>query len=365
MNHTLKALTSIALLVGTAQLAHAHAGFKDSITEGTVATWNAVKITHGCNTNVGGEGNGVPHKDVIAFSAVFPNSATFGDVIMRGSKGGAVVAAVLNTDGTTKTPAVPGFTTGMEDTLTDLSAHLIQAGTTSSGVPLTMGLGLVNTGGTIFANNIPVVNRATGAIRGWQSWSGSSPFNGPALLETSKTSTGADISETGLAPFGIGAFQFKPDSCAKTLKIRVAVADWCGKGAASYADPGRVDVWIGSMTTKFNDPATMPNANANPIFWPTITVNRDLLRNPLPGTKAFNPDKGVVVDRSVVGWTTGAKDASGNAVTSAKIACDQTTDYDTVYIEPSNADIDNYLPISPAKYPNGSNGALYWPTPAK
>jgi len=360
----LKTLTSLALLVGTAQLAHAHAGFKDPITEGTVATWNAVKITHGCNTNVGGEGNGVPHKDVIAFSAVFPNSSNFSDVIMRGSKGAAGVAAVLNTDGSVKTPAVAGFTTGVEDELPDLSAYLVQAGTTSSGLPLTMGLGLINTGGTIFANNIPLAD-GNGAIRGWQSWSGTSPYNGPALLETAKTASGADISETGLAPFGIGAFQFQPTSCAKTLKIRVAVANWCGKGAASYTDPGRVDVWIGSMTSKFNDPVTMPNVNATPIYWPTITVNRDLAKNPLPGTKGFNASTGTVIDRTVAGWSTGAKDASGNPVTSSKIACDQATDYDTVYIEPSNNDIDKYLPISPAKYPAGANGALYWPTPAK
>ena len=87
MNNTLKTLTSLALLAGTAQLAHAHAGFKDQITEGTVKTWNAVTITHGCNTNVGGEGNGQPHKDVIALSAIFPNSPNFTDVIIRGSKG--------------------------------------------------------------------------------------------------------------------------------------------------------------------------------------------------------------------------------------------------------------------------------------
>ena len=59
MNNTFKVLTlcsSVALLLGTAQVAHAHAGFKDQITEGTVGTWNAVKIGHGCATNVSGEG---------------------------------------------------------------------------------------------------------------------------------------------------------------------------------------------------------------------------------------------------------------------------------------------------------------------
>ncbi len=358
MNTTLKTLTSLALLAGTAQLAHAHAGFKDQITEGTVKTWNAVTITHGCNTNVGGEGNGVPHKDVIALSAIFPNSPNFSDVIIRGSKGKAAVAA------TATTPAVAGFTTGEEDIIPDLSKDIVGSGTASSGVPLVSALSLVNTGGTIFANNIPKVD-AKGNVRGWQSWSGTSPYNGPALLESAKKADGTDISETGLSPFGINAFQFKPESCAKALKIRVAVANWCEKGANSYNSPSRVDLWIGHMTTKFNDPVVMPNAGANPVFWSTLTVNRDLSRNPLPGTKGFNPETGTVIDRTQAGWATGAKDANGAAVTSTKIACSDATDYDTVYIEPSNADIDNLLPISAEKYPAGANGALYWPTPVK
>ena len=325
MNNTLKTLTSLALLAGTAQLAHAHAGFKDQITEGTVKTWNAVTITHGCNTNVGGEGNGQPHKDVIALSAIFPNSPNFTDVIIRGSKGKAAVAEVKDASGNVTTKAVDGFTVGEEDKIADLSKDIVGSGTLSSGVPLVAALSLVNAGGTLFANNIPKAD-SKGNIRGWQSWSGTSPYNGPALLESAKKADGSDISQTGLSPFGINAFAFKPESCAKALKIRVAVANWCAKGAASYNDPGRVDLWIGHMTTKFNDPVTMPSPNATPVFWSTLTVNRDLVKNPI--TKA----------------------------------CDQPTDYDTVYIEPSNDDIDNLLPISAAKYPAGANGALYWPT---
>ncbi|MEN9757300.1 MAG: hypothetical protein RL755_1487, partial [Pseudomonadota bacterium] len=91
MNNTFKVLTlcsSVALLLGTAQVAQAHAGFKDPITEGTVTTWNAVKIGHGCATNVGGEGVvGTKQKDVIAISVLFPNPTDIKDVIFRGSKG--------------------------------------------------------------------------------------------------------------------------------------------------------------------------------------------------------------------------------------------------------------------------------------
>jgi hypothetical protein len=87
MNNTFKVLTlcsSVALLLGTAQVAHAHAGFKDQITEGTVGTWNAVKIGHGCATNASGEGVvGTKQKDVIAISALFPNPTDIKDVIFR------------------------------------------------------------------------------------------------------------------------------------------------------------------------------------------------------------------------------------------------------------------------------------------
>lgn len=343
MNKTFKTLTSLALLAGTTQIVHAHAGFKDQILEGTAKNWNAVSITHGCNTNVGGEGNGQPHKDVIAISAIFPNSPNFNDVIIRGSKGSA---AVLNTDGSVKTP---GYTPGEEKIIQSLANDIV--GSTTDTTPLKAALSVITSGGTLFANTIPVVD-AKGNVRGWQGWTGS-PSNSPSLLESAKKADGTDISTTGLSPFGINAFQFQPTSCAKTLKIRVAVANWCEKGSKSYTSPSRVDLWIGHMTTKFNDPVVMPNVNATPVFWTTLTVNRDLARNPLPGTKGFNPETGTVIDRTVANW-----DGKG----ATKIACDQDTDYDTVYIEPSNEDIDKFLPISAAKFPAGANGALYWPT---
>lgn len=185
MNNTFKALTSIALLASTAQLVHAHAGFKDQIKEGSVKTWNAVTITHGCNTNIGGESNSQPHKDVIALSAIFPNSPGFGDVIIRGTKGKAAVAEVKDATGNVTTKAVDGFTVGEEDKIADLSKDIVGSGTSSSGVPLVSALSLVNVGGAMFANNIPKVD-SKGNVRGWQSWSGTSPYNSAPLLESAK-----------------------------------------------------------------------------------------------------------------------------------------------------------------------------------
>ncbi len=350
MNNTFKVLTlcsSVALLLGTAQVAHAHAGFKDQITEGTVGTWNAVKIGHGCATNASGEGAvGTKQKDVIAISALFPNPTDIKDVIFRGSKAGTT------------------FTVGSEPTLTDFSAHLV--GSTST-VASTIAITPV-TQGNMFVNTTNIWDN-TNKIRGFQSWAGPTPFKGPALLESVLKFNPADgtTTTTGLAPFGISAIQFKPDSCAKKLVIRPAVADWCLSGSKNNADASRVDVWIGSKTTLFNDDAVMPNAGSTPIFWPSLTVNRDLALNPLPGTRGFNPlnitaTSNGVIDRSTPGWVTGAKNADGTAVTSTKVSCTDATDYDTIYIEPSNADIDKYLPIPKDDFPKGSTKIIYWPT---
>lgn len=353
MNNTFKLLTlsaSIGLLLGSVQTAHAHAGFQNQITEGTVATWNAVKIGHGCASNAAGEGaTGTKQKDVIALSALFPNPTDIKDVVFRGSKG--TVA-----------------TTGTETPLTDLSAHLV--GSTSS-VASTIAITPV-TQGNMFVNTTNIWDEAN-KVRGFQTWAGPTPFKGPALLESALKFNPADgtMTTTGLAPFGISAIAFKPESCAKKLVIRVAVADWCMNGAKSNADPSRVDVWIGSKTPSFNDDLVMPNTASTTttptaIFWPSLTVNRDLALNPLPGTKGFNPLKidsnGGVIDRKTPGWDTGTKDASGAAITSTKVSCNGETDYDTIYIEPAANDIDKYLPIPKGKFPKGANGAIYWPT---
>ncbi len=349
MNNTFKVLTlcsSVALLLGTVQVAHAHAGFKDPITEGSVATWNAVKIGHGCATNASGEGAvGTKQKDVIAISALFPNPTDIKDVIFRGSKAGTT------------------FKVGSEPTLTDFSAHLV--GSTST-VATTIAITPV-TQGNMFVNTTNIWDN-TNKIRGFQSWAGPTPFKGPALLESVLKFNPADgtTTTTGLAPFGISAIQFKPDSCAKKLVIRPAVADWCLSGSKNNADASRVDVWIGSKTTLFNDDVVMPNVASTPIFWPSLTVNRDLALNPLPGTKGFNPLKiatnNGVIDRTVAGWEVTPASGTTPAVTSTKVSCSDATDYDTIYIEPSNADIDKYLPIPKDAFPKGSNGVIYWPT---
>jgi len=312
---------AVAALCGASQGAHAHAGFKSAITESSSNNWNAVAITHGCNSNAGGEGSGAPHKDVVSLSVVFPDFKNAANVVMRKSKGDL---PAQTGDVGVITPTGTG-TVGDETVIANLANDIKDA---TDAIALNASITLDLGGDQLFPNNIPVVD-AAGNVRGWQGWNGPKPFKGPALMESANKPDGSDISTTGLSPFRISGIEFKPTSCAKTLKIRVAVANWCGTGNKKPEEVA--DIWIGSLTSKFNNQATMPNASkgtggSGAIFWPTLTVNRDLDKNPLP--------------------TDGS--------------CD-TADYDTVYIEPSTADIDALLPVSKKKFPKGA-GQKFWPT---
>ncbi|MGD7036848.1 hypothetical protein [Methylotuvimicrobium buryatense] len=104
----------------------------------------------------------------------------------------------------------------------------------------------------------------------------------------------------GLIPFRLGRIQFKPESCARNLIIQLAVAEIC-RGNAFPPQPGTANLWIPSTTSRFNNDSIHGIGEA-----PTLTVQRDLTANPLPGT------------------------------------CDLGYD---VLIEPSSQDIDNNLPI--------------------
>ncbi|WP_341327775.1 hypothetical protein [Methylotuvimicrobium sp. KM2] len=104
----------------------------------------------------------------------------------------------------------------------------------------------------------------------------------------------------GVIPFRLGRIQFKPESCAKNLLIRLAVAEICKRNAFP-PQPGTANLWIPNTTARFNDNTVHGLGEA-----PTLTVQRNLTANPLPE------------------------------------ACDQGYD---VLIEPSSQDIDNNLPI--------------------
>jgi hypothetical protein len=111
----------------------------------------------------------------------------------------------------------------------------------------------------------------------------------------------------GVIPFETSGVSFNATSCAKSLHVRVAIANWCTKSQNTSED-NRVDVWMGHITAAFNDADVVSIG-----FWPTLIIDRDLVNNPLPA------------------------------------GCD--TGYD-VAVEPSDADIDAHLPIGG-----------YWPRP--
>ncbi|MFA6162356.1 MAG: hypothetical protein WC685_02890 [Methylobacter sp.] len=277
------ALYSVATVMCVAgQSALAHTGIKHKVTE-NVAGYNAFTITHGCNGNVSlGD-----HQDVIAMSAVFPNSA---DPLMS-------VVHKLDNKGNSI------------ENLPDLSEHI--KGVKPGNGFTNLGLGLVAGGGTLFANIIPTLD-GSGAIRGYHTWAGPTPYLSAPLQESV-------VSTTGLSTFKSGAIQFRNKSCAKSLKVRVAVANWCKSGSENKDADDRVDVWIGHTTPGFADPRTMPynetDAAAGKSYWPTMTVERNLATNPLPS------------------------------------GCGEGFD---LAIEPADADIDAYLPIPKAAYPLGA-----------
>lgn len=299
--------SATVLMLGSVSMAFAHTGVKDKILENT-STYTAFTVTHGCNGNVS-LGNRL---DVIAVSAVFPNSPD-----------------------PTKAKIYKLTSAGLQgETLADLSADIV--GVVAGKGFTNLGLGLVAGGGTLFPNFIPnaevdktATPSAEGAypttIRGFHTWQGV-PYGGNPLLESV-------VSEIGLVPFKVGAIQFNPASCAKSLKVRIAVANWCRRGSASKTMDDRVDVWIGHTTPLFNDQRTMPRATAyDPAtevpYWPTMTVVRDTVANPLPASCTTNTDG--------------------------------TKGYDLA-IEPTSADIDANLPIPSAPYPLGSHGYRFVP----
>ncbi len=111
----------------------------------------------------------------------------------------------------------------------------------------------------------------------------------------------------GYIPFSVSGIAFKASSCAKSLAVRIAIANWCTTSQSPDED-NRADIWIGRTTPLFNDDGVTSIG-----FWPALTINRDLSKNPLPP------------------------------------ACGDGYD---VAIEPSDADIDANLPIKG-----------YWPKP--
>lgn len=223
----LKKITAYSLatvVMGAGQAAMAHTGVKDAVTEGK-SLYTAFTITHGCSSDT----NPVS-LPVKAQSAIFPNAAD-------------AVAHKLNADGT-------------DGNVIDLSTVIegvVGGGVTTLSPKAVMDKGLFS--------DIKSVIDAGGVIRGIQYKGGVLPTD-----------------MVGLPQFRVSSPKFLATSCAKSLKVRIAVANFCTTSASTDADR-RADIWIGHMTPKFNDPGVMPHGGG--VYWPTLTVNRDLAANPM------------------------------------------------------------------------------------
>lgn len=310
MNNTFKALTSIALLAGTAQFAEAHSGFKTntlSSADTAATTWNAINVTHGC-----GDAAGTTKKDVIALSILFPVAANKADFTANviASKG---LATVLTTSAATAAAIDTAYDSSVDF---DFGTTGTAPNTIANPTPAITALTTAN----IFPNTIPVA--VNGKTVGFQSWFGKPYTGGSPILETVKDESGAAISTTGSGIFGLGKVIFKPTSCVKTLKIYAASVNWCQSGKKSFDSPTRLDAWVESATTVFGATSDITDAT----FPPKLTINRDLAKTPI--TEGTN--------------------CEGKA--------------DTVVLQPSDAFINKYLPIKSAKWPVGTGGQLFWPT---
>jgi len=240
-------LTALALTMGSS--AFAHTGIKDTAMEGTTQ-YTGFTITHGCATP-----GDTDRLRVIAQSVVFPNVAD-------------ADAFQVNADGS--------------ETATTLGDHIIGAigGVTS------LSPGIVQDKSVFL--RAAEISDANGSVHAFNFTRGK-----------------LDTAFTGVIPFRVRAPKFDVASCAKSLKIRIAIANFC---STSATNGNRSDVWIGHTTPVFNDLTVMPrgvDSNDNP-FWPTMTIKRDLAANPLAA------------------------------------ACDGGFD---VAVQPSDADIDQFLPL--------------------
>lgn len=249
----LKKLTLCALatvICGAGQAVYAHTGVKDKAEEGK-GLYTAFTIGHGCQDNEATE----KLLPVAAQSVLFPNNEDS-------------QAFKIDAEG--------------NETSINLADHIEGA----SGGLLGLSPGMVQDK-NIFKKQAETLD-ANGRVR--------------AIVLTSGK---LDTTAVGLVPFKITAPKFKADSCAKSLKVRIAIANYCNKTQSTDKD-NRSDIWIGHLTSKFNDMGVMPHDSETSPFWPTLTVERNTDDNP------------------------------NN--------CAEADQFD-IAVQPSDADIDAYLPV--------------------
>jgi hypothetical protein len=309
MNTQFKRLALCSLVGLFASQAYAHTGVRDQVDDGK-ASYNGFTITHGCNAVAEG-GAYAEQYPVVGQAAVFP---TFENAVWKKLKAGSTSVA---------TPAdLEIIATGGDG-----------AGTIPPVVEPARGLNLAVTGyagfSSAFATTQELVDPADGVVHGLL-------YKDGAMEPRLNTVT----------PFKITAPKIV-NGCVKSLKVRVAVVNWCDTkanaandakgpwyapkdafgraiprvhgadnngiqrnvaGAKVYTtmakgngDDNRADWWFSALeggSENFKDPDVL-----QPVYWTTMTINNT--------------------------------DAVGDTVCNG-------TKYD-VYVEPNGKEVDTYL----------------------
>lgn len=255
-----------------AQGAWAHTGVRDQVTASATSTttsYNALAITHGC----GGDAS-LPPLKVIGQSAVFPFGPPAGSLTDPGAVWVNLLdSSILSADEVTAIIGTPDL---------DLSVGGIQDD-------------------SIYERQTEEVNPA-----------GTDPLGSHGAIPVHALNWfdgKLDTNLVGLAQFRVSAPMIA-DKCVSTLRVRLAVSNWCEKrkNEANDSDNNRADWWFTGETgsTKFVDEDLI-----QPTFWTTLAVN--------------NPN---------VATGHAAKKCPGKAPRE-------------VAVMPSGADIDTYLPLKP------------------
>jgi len=220
-------LASLVLAASAhSSLLWAHASIKDTATEG-VASYHAVVIGHGCADESG------YYNPVTAQTVVFPT----GDALATATQNGAEVKV-----GTVSTFLTAGKFDGAVSLVPDRN---------------------------IFSKQSYILNAANQVI-GFKSTGGSV-----------YTTTDGVSKFRGLVPFYVAAQSFVKTSCAKSAKIKVAIADICSN---AYPPKERTaNSWIPSPAQVGVSAYTVAGFNLDGVGSPaTLTINRNLTTNPLP-----------------------------------------------------------------------------------
>lgn len=85
-------------------------------------------------------------------------------------------------------------------------------------------------------------------------------------------------SNRGLIPFSTDPLSIQPTSCAKSVKLVMAIADVCTITSITGFNLGTVNLWTPAVGSDYDGAANLSSYNSPA----TLTVSRNLATNPLP-----------------------------------------------------------------------------------